>query len=232
MKTPSVNYEDDPAYIERFIMESWIGKRVHSPHVVKTIDLTRKKSMLYYLMEFIHGITLEQWIKENPKRPVEEARYLIEQIAKGIRAFHRQEMPHQDLKPGNIMIDRDGIVKIIDFGSCYSRGIAEIATPMRRDRLLGTASYSAPEQVLNGPISTQSDIFAFAVIVFEMLTGQLPFEGKLDNCRTQEAYHANPKYKKYEDVPLAVRNPVLLWQVISAILFVALCVTTALLITR
>ncbi|QUM78161.1 bifunctional protein-serine/threonine kinase/phosphatase [Moritella sp. 24] len=202
MKAPSVNYIDDPAYIERFTMETWIGSRLHNPHILKIVETNRKKSNLYYLMEVIEGITLEKWISQNPNPPVQDVLNIIEQVIKGLRAFHRKETLHQDLKPGNIMIDQNGQVKIIDFGSCFVKGIAEIATPLQRDKILGTASYSAPETVINGDSTAQSDIFAISVIIFEMLTGKHPFNGKLETCRTQKAYLKTKYIPTYEYNPL------------------------------
>ncbi len=202
MKTPSVNFDDDPAYIERFVLESWIGSRIQSPYVVKVLNPGKQRTFLYYLTEYIEGVTLEQWIKENPKPSVQDAIYIIEQIAKGIRAFHRREILHQDIKPGNILIDNNGEVKIIDFGSCSVQGIKEIDTPIERDIILGTASYSAPEMVLHREVSTQADIFSLAVIVFEMLTGKQPFEGKLAHCRTDKAYLKTKYIPTYEINPL------------------------------
>jgi serine/threonine protein kinase len=188
MKTPSVNFDDDLAYIERFIMESWIGSRINSPHVVKVIESAREKNWLYYLTEYIEGITLEQWIKENPQPAVKDVTYILAQIEKGLRAMHRREILHQDIKPGNIMIDHNGEVKIIDFGSCCSKGIAEIATPLDEPGVLGTAGYSAPEVVITGRSTVQSEVFSLAVLAYEMLTGTEPFSGKLNTCRTAKAY--------------------------------------------
>jgi len=188
MKTPSVNFDDDLAYIERFIMESWMGSRIINPHVVKVIEGNREKNWLYYLTEYIEGITLEQWIKENPKPAVQDVIYILAQIEKGLRAMHKREILHQDIKPGNIMIDINGEVKIIDFGSCYSKGIAEIATPLDDHGILGTAGYSAPEVVITGKSTVQSEVFSLAVLAYEMLTGKEPFSGKLNKCRTAKAY--------------------------------------------
>lgn len=188
MKTPSVNFDDDLAYIERFIMESWIGSRINNPHVVKVIESAREKNWLYYLTEYIEGITLEQWIKENPQPAVQDVTYILAQIEKGLRAMHRREILHQDIKPGNIMIDHNGEVKIIDFGSCCSKGIAEIATPLDEPGVLGTAGYSAPEVVITGRSTVQSEVFSLAVLAYEMLTGTEPFSGKLNTCRTAKAY--------------------------------------------
>jgi len=271
MKTPSINFEDDPAYIERFTMESWIGSRIHSPYVVSVVNPQKPRTFLYYLTEYVDGITLERWISENPKPSIQEAIYLVEQIAKGIRAFHRREIIHQDIKPGNVLIDNNGEAKIVDFGSCHVQGIAEIVTPIPRDIVLGTANYSAPELVLGGAVSAQADIFSLAVIVFEMLTGKQPFEGKLGHCRSEKAYlktkyipsyeinplvpvwidcaikkalrfdplrrygdvsefifeltTPNPKYKRVNNAPILVKNPLLFWQLSTAVLFVALCVS-------
>ena len=202
MKTPSVNHEDDPAYIERFIMESWIGSRIHNHHVVKIIAFNKPKTCLYYLMAYIEGITLAQWIKENPNPPVQTVIYMVSQIVKGLRAFHRRETLHQDIRPANIMIDRNGEIILIDFGSCLVKGVAEIASPIQRDNVLGTAEYSAPEHVLRGSCSEQSDIFSLAVVVFEMLTGEQPFKGKLGQCRSPRAYLNTEYVPVYEINPL------------------------------
>jgi serine/threonine protein phosphatase PrpC len=202
MKTPSVNYNDDAAYIERFILESWIGNRINNPHVLKVAGFNRPKNYLYYLTEYIEGITLEQWIKENPNPPVQNVIVIIQQVLKGLRAFHRRETIHQDLKPGNIMLDQNGEAKIIDFGSCHVKAIAEIATPLERDGILGTATYAAPEAVLEGHSFQQSDIFSVAVILFEMLTNKLPFSGKLEECRSKTAYLKTRYTTSYELNPL------------------------------
>mgnify|MGYP000326525335 CR=1 FL=1 len=202
MKTPSVNFDDDPGYIERFSVESWIGCRISNPQVVKVIEHNRAKTFLYYLTEYIDGITLARWIKENPKPAIRDAIYLAEQLIKGLRALHRRETLHQDIKPGNIMIDKNGELKIIDFGSCFISGIAEIETPLERNGILGTAGYSAPEVTLHGKSTVQSDIFSLSVILYEMLTGQEPFAGKLHHCRTAKAYIKTKYIPSYELNPL------------------------------
>jgi len=202
MKTPSVNFDDDLGYIDRFIMESWIGSRIQSPHVVKIIEPTRPKKWLYYLTEYIEGITLERWINENPKPAVQDVLYIVEQIEKGLRALHRREILHQDIKPANVMIDNNGEVKIIDFGSCFSKGKSEISSPLEHAGILGTASYSAPEVVLTNKSTVQSEVFSVAVIVYEMLTGKAPFDGKLSKCRTAKAYLKTKYIPGFDENPL------------------------------
>mgnify|MGYP001942308854 FL=1 len=205
MKTPSVNFDDDLPYIERFVRESWIGSRINSLHVVKVIEPNRPQTCLYYLTENIDGITLEQWIADNPKPAVQDVIDIVQQIVRGMTAIHRRETLHQDIKPGNIMIDNNGVVKIIDFGSCYIKGVAEISTPIEREGILGTASYSAPEVVISAKSTVQSEVFSLAVIVYEMLTSKAPFGGKLQDCRTSKAYLGTkytPSFEINSEVPI------------------------------
>ncbi len=178
MKTPSVNYEDDPAYIDRFIREEWIGRRINNQHVVKVYEPTRRRRFLYLISEFLEGLTLRQWMRDHPKPRLDEVRLLVEQIGKGLQAFHRLEMLHQDLKPENIIIDQLGTVKLIDFGSTKVAGIAEIATLVEQTNLLGTKNYTAPEYTNDQPGSSRSDIYSLGMIMYEMLSGKLPY-GKI-----------------------------------------------------
>jgi len=178
MKTPSVNYDDDPEYIDRFLHEEWAGRRIKNQHVLKVLVPHAQRQCLYYVTEYIEGQTLRQWMHDNPQPAIEEVRNIVQQIAAGLRAFHRLEMIHQDLKPENIMIDEHGTVKIIDFGSTKIAGIEEITTPLDRNNMLGTRNYTAPEYLQGLTGSNVSDIFSLGVITYEMLTGELPYGKK------------------------------------------------------
>jgi len=179
LKAPSINYEDDPEYINQFLHEEWAGRRINNPHVLKVLEASRKRQCLYYVTEYIDGQTLRQWMHDNPQASLNKARDITEQIARGLRAFHRLEMIHQDLKPENIIIDSNGTVKIIDFGSTKIAGIEEITTPLDSDNLLGTINYTAPEYHLGEQITNRADIFSLAAIVYEMLTSASPFTREL-----------------------------------------------------
>ncbi len=179
LKTPSVNFEDDPGYLERFRHEEWVGRRIDDPHVVKVIEPARRRRFLYHILDYVEGQTLRQWMSDHPRPPLTEAREILAQIACGIRAFHRLDMLHRDLKPENILIDHDGIVRIIDFGSTKIAGIAEIASPVEQTDLLGTKNYTAPEVLRGEPATTSADLFAFGVIAYQLLTGQLPYGERL-----------------------------------------------------
>ena len=187
IKTPSIDLQGDSAYLERFLMEEWIARRMNSAHVLKPCAQTRKRNYIYIVTEFIDGQTLTQWMIDNRKPGLETVRGIIEQIAKGLRAFHRLEMIHQDLRPDNIMIDGTGTVKIIDFGSTKVAGIMEITTPIKQNNRLGTAQYSAPEYFLGENGTSRSDLFSLGVIAYQMLTGNLPYGVQVAKATTKAA---------------------------------------------
>ncbi|MDD5323426.1 MAG: protein kinase [Methylococcales bacterium] len=177
LKTPSIFYNDDTHYIEHFLHEEWAGKRINHENVLKILGTDREKSCIYYVTEFLEGLTLREWMTANPKPDIKEVRNIVSQLAKGLRAFHRMEMLHQDLKPENIMFDGNGKIKIIDFGSVKIAGIAEI-TPLdhhSEENVLGTLNYTAPEYHLGQRGTDKSDLFSLAVITYEMINGALPF---------------------------------------------------------
>jgi serine/threonine protein phosphatase PrpC/ribosomal protein L39E len=187
IKTPSVDLQGDPAYLERFLMEEWIAKRISSAHVLKPCELTRKRHYLYTAFEFIDGQTLTQWMIDNPKPSLQSVREIVGQIAKGLQAFHRLEMLHQDIRPENIMIDTSGVVKIIDFGSTKVAGLMEMTHSIEHQNILGTAQYTAPEYFLGEVGAPRSDLFSLGVITYQMLTGKLPYGAEVSRSRTKSA---------------------------------------------
>ena len=136
------------------------------------------------MSEFIEGVSLNQWMIDNPKPNLNQVRAIIGQIAKGLQTFHRQEMIHQDLRPNNIMIDRSNTVKIIDFGSTY---IAGVTSAISADTLRGTMRYSAPEYFLGHVGSERSDIYSLAVITYQMLSGRFPYGVEIAQAKNMSA---------------------------------------------
>jgi len=181
LKTPSRNFEDDAAYIEMFTREEWVGQLVDDPHVLKVEPPSRRRSALYFVTEYLEGRTLRQWMIDNPKPHLETVRAIVEQIAKGLRAFHRKEITHRDLKPENIFIDHAGAVKIMDFGSARVASLDECSKD--EPTLVGTLDYMAPELHLGDPAGELADIYALGAISYELLTGRLPYGRGFANCR-------------------------------------------------
>ncbi|MCW9031902.1 MAG: bifunctional protein-serine/threonine kinase/phosphatase [Gammaproteobacteria bacterium] len=187
IKAPSVDLREDATYLERFLMEEWVARRINNAHVLKPCLQTRKRNYLYIVTEFIEGKTLSQWMIDNPNPEIEEVRNIIEQISKGLRAFHRLEMLHQDIRPNNIMIDKTGTVKIIDFGSTQVAGLREISSPLSHQNILGTAQYTAPEYFLGETGTSRSDMFSLGIIAYQMLSGRLPYGATIARAQTKSA---------------------------------------------
>ena len=184
IKTPSTELRNNRQYLESFMLEEWIAKRLNNPHVAKAIEPTRKRNFLYLVSEYIDGISLTQWMIDNPKPTINQVRKIIEQTSKGLQAFHRQEMIHQDLRPNNIMIDCNNVVKIIDFGSTFIAGVTEIKN---EEAVRGTMRYSAPEYFLGEVGSPRSDIYALAVVTYQMLSGRFPYHAEISQVRSLSA---------------------------------------------
>ena len=202
IKTPAVDMQGDPAHIERFLMEEWVARRINSAHVLKPCAQTRKRNYIYVVTEYIEGRTLTQWMVDNPKLDLETVRAIVEQIAKGLRAFHRLEMLHQDLRPDNIMIDATGTVKIIDFGSTSVAGVADIVMD-EEQRMVGAALYAAPELFIGGEASVYSDMFSLGVIAYQMLTGRLPYDIQVPKIKTT-AQQRNLRYQSALDIDAGI----------------------------
>jgi serine/threonine protein phosphatase PrpC len=203
IKTPSIDLRDDPAYLKRFMMEEWVARRIDSPHVLKPCSQARKRNYLYVATEFVDGQTLTQWMIDHPKPDLETVRGIVEQIARGLRAFHRKEMLHQDLRPANVLIDKTGTAKIIDFGATKIAGVAE-AAPDTNDGILGTVQYTAPEYFRGDGGSPRSDLFSLGVITYQMLTGHLPYGAQIAKARTRKQLgklRYNPAHNVNREIP-------------------------------
>jgi serine/threonine protein phosphatase PrpC len=188
IKIPSLDLRHDPAYLERLLTEEWIARRIDSRHVVRAWPRTRQRRTLHTVSEYIEGCTLTQWMAANPRPDLEPAVAIIEQIARGLQAFHRLEIVHQDLRPDNIIITPDGTAKIIDLGSTRSAGIQELGQsddePMP---ILGTAQYAAPEYFLGEAGTSRSDIYSLAAMLYQMLSGRLPYGAEVARARSRAA---------------------------------------------
>jgi len=190
LKAPSESFSDDPQYLEGFIREQWIASRIEHAGVMKIWPRPPHSPFLYLLCEFIEGQTLRQWLFDNPRPTLETVRDLTREIIGALRALQRLHMTHRDLKPENIMLTRAGRIKLIDFGTVYVGGLEEVVSPLRDTVPVGSANYIAPEYLLGESGSFSSDIFSLGVIVYEMLTGKLPFNLSPQRQRHLKNLHA------------------------------------------
>lgn len=200
LKTPDIRFADDTVYLEAFSREYWAGRRIDHPAVMKIYPAV-DSPLLYHLCEFVEGQTLRQWMRDNPQPPLEQVRKLAVNLISALRAFQRQGMVHGDLKPENIMLQTDGELKIIDFGSVQVSGLQELEADITVFQPPGALDYCAPEYLRGEKGSTQSDIFSLGMILYEVLCGELPFK------RTILAHQQSDRRCTWNYQPLTVRRP-------------------------
>ncbi len=190
LKAPSPNFSEDAQYLEGFIREQWVGLRADHDSIMKVYAPSHDSQFLYLLAEYIEGQTLRQWMHDNGKHTsLEKMREIVQGIVTGLRVFRRMEMIHRDLKPENIMICDDGRIKLIDFGTVKVSGLSEIASPICEDVPVGSVDYIAPEYLLEGQADHRSDIFSLGAIIYEMLSGKLPYQMSHAHRRTPKDIH-------------------------------------------
>lgn len=190
MKTPSPDYSGDKSRLDHFIMESWLGRRFRHNKLVKIISRDDEPSCLYFLMEYVPGVTLAEWKHKHTDFPVEKAVLIARQIGLGLRYLHRQQVVHQDLSPGNILIDDNEQIKLLDYGSFSISAKSELSKSIQLDGSIGDISYCAPECRLGKNIEAKADIFSLAAILFELITGKLPYNGKIAALTSEKQLRA------------------------------------------
>ncbi|GAB3095701.1 bifunctional protein-serine/threonine kinase/phosphatase [Pseudomaricurvus hydrocarbonicus] len=205
LKAPSENFSEDPQYLEGFIREQWVGRRLNSPYVMKIFEHPQSSPFLYHLCEFIEGQTLRQWMHDNPSPSFDEVRVMAETMIRGIRVFERMGMVHRDLKPENIIITPQKKMVIIDFGTVKVDGLDEIDSPLGEEVPVGSVDYIAPEYLRGERGLHQSDIFSLGVMVYEMFTGKLPYKTSVQQQRNPQRYqdwHYTSARNHRKDIPL------------------------------
>ena len=175
IKIPHPEVEADPLFYDRFKREEEIGKKLDHPGVMR-VYADADRSRVYMVMEWVEGKLLRQILIEQKKLPIERAIRITLGICEALEYIHSKGVVHRDLKPENIMVDANGHVKLIDFGIAGSVGMRRL-TFARLTQAMGTPDYISPEQVKSKRGDARSDIYALGVMLYEMLTGEVPFHG-------------------------------------------------------
>ena len=173
VKVLKAEFSDDPGFLSKFQMEAQAAAGLSHPNIVNVYDVVDEGSLHCIVMELIEGITLKSYILKKGKLEVKEAVNIAIQVAQGIAAAHEQKIIHRDIKPQNMLISRDGKVKVADFG------IARAATTQTMtSEAMGSVHYISPEQARGGYSDARSDIYSLGITIYEMVTGRLPFAGE------------------------------------------------------
>jgi serine/threonine protein kinase len=175
IKIPHPEVEADPLFFDRFKREEEIGKKLDHPGVMK-VYADDERSRIYMVMEWVDGRLLRQILIEQKKLPIDRAIRIALGICEALEYIHSKGVVHRDLKPENIMVDANDHVKLIDFGIAGSVGMRRL-TFAKLTQAMGTPDYISPEQVKSKRGDARSDIYALGVMLYEMLTGEVPFHG-------------------------------------------------------
>lgn len=175
IKVPHPEMESDPVFYERFHREQDIGTKLDHPGVMK-VFADEDRSQIYMVMEWVDGRLLRQLLNEQKKLPFERAVKITLGIARALDYIHRNGVVHRDLKPENVMIDENDNIKLIDFGIAANAGARRL-TFAKLSATMGTPDYISPEQVKGKRGDARSDLYALGVMLYEMLTGKVPFQG-------------------------------------------------------
>jgi len=188
LKAPSPQFEDDDDYRAHFAIEGWIGQRLDHPHIVRVHPPARSPQCLYHIMDWLEGESLSRWRARQERVDIATVTGFAHQIVAGLRALHRRDTLHQDLKPDNILLCQDGRLKLIDLGSARVASLQENGPRDMLDRP-GAADYAAPEYALGLPRDERADQFSLAVTLYELLTSQHPYGKDYDQAKTPQAFH-------------------------------------------
>lgn len=201
-------FRTDAVFLQKFQVEAQAAASLSHPNIVNVYDVGEEGNLFYIVMEFVDGITLKQYIIQRgriyPKEAVEIALY----IASGIQAAHTSHIIHRDIKPQNILVGRNGDVKVTDFGIARA---ASANTITSTDTDLGSVHYISPEQARGGYSDTRSDIYSLGITMYEMLTGRVPFDGEtnVSVALSHLQKEAVPISDYCEDVPVSLEKVII-----------------------
>jgi eukaryotic-like serine/threonine-protein kinase len=165
----------DAAFIRRFEREAQSAAALSHPHIVNIYDVGEENGIYFMVMEYVDGRNLKDHIREKGRLPVEEAMHIASQIAEALEEAHAAGMVHRDIKPQNILFSRDGKVKVTDFGIAIA---GDGVTVTVGDQIVGSVQYISPEQARGGIAIKQSDLYSLGIVLYEMVTGKVPFTGE------------------------------------------------------
>lgn len=200
VKVLKQEFSEDKNFVSKFRIEAQSAAGLSHPNIVSIYDVGDDNNLYYIVMELIEGITLKKYIQKKGRLSVKEATSIAIQVAQGIECAHNNHIIHRDIKPQNIIISKEGKVKVTDFGIARA-----VSANTINSNAMGSVHYISPEQARGGYLDEKSDIYSLGITMFEMLTGEMPFEG--DSTVAIALQHIQgemPDLKQYiEDIPIS-----------------------------
>lgn len=172
IKVLKQEFSEDRGFVAKFRTEAQSAAGLEHPNIVNIYDVGSEEGLHYIVMEYVEGITLKTYIEKKGQLSFKEAVSIAIQVARGIEAAHNKQITHRDIKPQNIIISTEGKVKVTDFGIARAASSNTISSDV-----MGSVHYSSPEQARNGFVDGRSDIYSLGIVMYEMVTGRVPFDG-------------------------------------------------------
>lgn len=172
IKVLKQEFSEDISFVTKFRAEAQSAAGLEHPNIVNIYDVGSENGLYYIVMEYVEGITLKTYIEKKGQLSFKESASIAIQVARGIEAAHNKNIIHRDIKPQNIIISTDGKVKVTDFGIAKATSSNTISSDV-----MGSVHYASPEQARNGFVDGRSDIYSLGIVMFEMVTGRVPFDG-------------------------------------------------------
>ena len=166
-------FREDESFVKKFRSEAQAAAGLMHPNIVNVYDVGEDRGLYYMVMELVEGITLKRYIERKGRLSSREVLSIAIQMCNGIEAAHERQIVHRDIKPHNVMISKDGKVKVTDFGIAKATTSTTVSTSA-----MGSVHYTSPEQARGGYVDTKSDIYSIGITLYEMVTGQVPFNGE------------------------------------------------------
>ncbi len=203
IKVLKAEFTSDAGFVSKFKMEAQAAAGLSHPNIVNVYDVVDEGELHYIVMELVEGITLKSYIAKKGRLDVKESIGIAIQVAQGIEAAHEQHIIHRDIKPQNMLISKDGKVKVADFGIARA-----VSSQTMNATVVGSVHYISPEQARGGYSDERSDIYSLGITMYEMVTGRVPFEG--DNTVTVALAHLeepiSPPGMYNPEIPLGVEE--------------------------
>jgi serine/threonine protein kinase/tetratricopeptide (TPR) repeat protein len=189
---------------QRFKREARAAAALNHPNIVTVYEIGEHEGQVFIAMEYVDGKTLKELISANPL-PITQVIDIAAQIAEGLSAAHAKDIVHRDIKPQNILIDKEGRVKILDFGLAKLKGVSSLT---KESSILGTVHYMSPEQTMGREVDHRTDIWSLGVVLYEMLTGELPFKGDYEQAVIYSILNENPRFpaSMQKCIPIPMEN--------------------------
>ena len=197
---------EDEDFVARFKRESLAAASLSHPNIVNIYDVGEENGVYYIVMEYVRGKTLKEYIREKGRLDWEEAVRIASQICSALKHAHKNGIVHRDIKPQNILVSEDGTIKVADFG--IARAVSSATVTVAGANVMGSVHYFSPEQARGGYVDAKSDLYSLGIVLYEMVTGCVPFEG--DTAISVALKHiqerAKPPWELNPDLPKSLND--------------------------